>query len=105
MQQGKIVVPDLIKNALIKSALLEDALLKAPPIKFALRIANLNTLVDSYQVGRGVKPSSNPRSSQDRSQRRRGRALAIRPRHQHPRHPPFRVVQSTQQDAHVGQIE
>ena len=80
VDQGKIVVADLL------------------PV-------DLYALIDPYQMGRGIKPGTQPGSLQDRSQGGCGRSLAVRPRNQHAGKMPLGIIQRGQQDPHVRQIE
>ena len=64
-----------------------------------------DAFVDPHQMRRSVKPRLQPRCAQDRSQRCRGRAFAVRPRDQHARKSLLGMLHRLEQHAHMRQIE
>ena len=64
-----------------------------------------DSLIDPYQVRRGIQTRLQSRCPQDRGQRRRGRPLAIRSSDQHTRKAALGMIHPLQQHPHMREIE
>ncbi len=64
-----------------------------------------NALVDANEVRGTVERSSVSGGTQDRRERCRGRAFAVRPRNQHAGETAFGMAERLQHLAHIGQVE